>query len=527
MTKFVRYTANFICFFLINVHLNASQISNDYNNQLLGTLYADYNNDFLSWKKLPQFEDYVDPSSLHMNQIITGEKFNFSDLNENFTLRLIDKLERLKNDDCSLLEIDSAYYIFEETLAKSINFWMKYCLKEDVQKQKIVIDQRFKNISLLNELYLGFLNNEIQVISDLYVKIANDEQLLRLFNSKELNLINKIFTSFEFEFPLEELTVNDTSLNNMTIKLDQDFQINNFKDLIFLQAYQTSIYYYYSRQYKQSLALMAYLSNNDLKNKSYYEYQLISFLAELNPNNESLKAIEDFIFTNTKFSFFKNYLYLKTATEFDIEINQLKNFFKQINFLGDWQTIELALLVAIEMYSHNLNTEALEFIENCCFDSINSSDDPLHLFKYGILLERNGKIKSSEKIIQKSLDISDNSYPYILNYLAYLWVDNNRNLDKAEKMLIKAVEDSNYEDGAIIDSLGWLYFKKDDLKLAEKWISDAYRLEPSEPEIIDHLSQIYLKLGRYKESKFLDNKILLFHKDYFKIDEIKERNENS
>ena len=192
----------------------------------------------------------------------------------------------------------------------------------------------------------------------------------------------------------------------------------------------------------------------------------------------------------------------------------------------DWQTIELALVVAIEMYSQNLNKEALEFIENCCYDTINSSEDPLQLFKYGILLERNGKIKSSEKIIQKSLDISNNSYPYILNYLAYLWVDNNRNLEKAEKMLTKAVEDSNYQDGAIIDSLGWLYFKKGDLKLAEKWISDAYRLEPSEPEIIDHLSQIYLKLGRYKEAKFLDNKILLFHQDYFKIDEIKERNEN-
>ena len=267
MIKFVRYIANFICFFLINVHLNASQISNDYNNQLLGTLYADYNNDFLSWKKLPQFEDYADPSSLQMNQIITGEKFNFSDLNENFTLRLIDKLERLKNDDCSLLEIDSAYYIFEETLAKSINFWMKYCLKEDIQKQNIVIDQRFKNISILNELYLGFLNEDLQVISDKYTRITNDDQLMGLFNSKELNLINKLFTSFELDFPLEELTVNDTSLNNLTIKLDQDFQINNFKDLIFLQAYQTSIYYYYSRQYKQSLALMAYLSNNDLKNK--------------------------------------------------------------------------------------------------------------------------------------------------------------------------------------------------------------------------------------------------------------------
>ena len=527
MIKFVRYIANFICFFLINVHLNASQISTANNNQLLGTLYADYNNDFLSWKKLPPFEEYADPSSLHMNQIIVGEKFNKYDLNDNFTLLLINKLEKINNGDCSPLKTDDAYYTFEETLAKSINFWMNYCQKDDSQNEKISIDQRFKNISILNELYLGFLNEDLQVISDKYTRIANDDQLMGLFNSKELNLLNKIFTLFEFDFPLEELTVNDTSLNNLTIKLDQDFQINNFKDLIFLQAYQTSIYYYYSRQYKQSLALMAFLSDNDLKNKSYYEYQLVSFLAELNPNDESLKAIEDFSFTNTKFTFFKNYLYLKTATEFDLEINQLKNFFKQINMFGDWQTIELALVVAIEMYSQNLNKEALEFIENCCYDTINSSEDPLQLFKYGILLERNGKIKSSEKIIQKSLDISNNSYPYILNYLAYLWVDNNRNLEKAEKMLTKAVEDSNYQDGAIIDSLGWLYFKKGDLKLAEKWISDAYRLEPSEPEIIDHLSQIYLKQGRYKEAKFLDNKILLFHQDYFKIDEIKERNENS
>ena len=159
--------------------------------------------------------------------------------------------------------------------------------------------------------------------------------------------------------------------------------------------------------------------------------------------------------------------------------------------------------------------------------SINESQDPLQLFKYGILLERSGQIKSSEKIIQKSLDISNNSYPYILNYLAYLWVDNNRNLDKAEKMLIKAVEDSNYQDGAIIDSLGWLYFKKGEMQLAEKWITDAYKLEPSEPEIIDHLSQVYKRQGRNKEAKFLDNKILLFHQDYFKIDQIKERNENT
>jgi len=93
MIKFVRYIANFICFFLINVHLNASQISTANNNQLLGTLYADYNNDFLSWKKLPPFEEYADPSSLHMNQIIVGEKFNQYDLNDNFTYFYVKKAD--------------------------------------------------------------------------------------------------------------------------------------------------------------------------------------------------------------------------------------------------------------------------------------------------------------------------------------------------------------------------------------------------------------------------------------------------
>ena len=203
-----------------------------------------FRSDFLSWKKLPPFEEYADPSSFHMNQIIVGEKFNQSDLNNNFTLLLINKLEKINNGDCSLLKTDDAYYIFEETLAKSINFWMNYCQKDYSQNEKISIDQRFKNISILNELYLGFLNEDLQVISDKYARIANDDQLIGLFNSKELNLLNKIFTSFEFDFPLEELTSNDTSLNNLTIKLDQDFQINDFKDLIFLQAYQTSIYYY-------------------------------------------------------------------------------------------------------------------------------------------------------------------------------------------------------------------------------------------------------------------------------------------
>ena len=69
--------------------------------------------------------------------------------------------------------------------------------------------------------------------------------------------------------------------------------------------------------------------------------------------------------------------------------------------MGDWQTIELALLVAIEMYSHNLNTEALEFIENCCFDSINSSEDPLHLLNMAYFWRETEKSNLQKKLSKK------------------------------------------------------------------------------------------------------------------------------
>ena len=178
----------------------------------------------------------------------------------------------------------------------------------------------------------------------------------------------------------------------------------------------------------------------------------------------------------------------------------------------------------MEYYSKNDNLTALEFLDDCCLNNLSKSQDPIQLFKYGILLERNDYIDKSEDIIQKSIDISNGSYPSILNYLAYLWVENDQNLEKAEEMLIKAVEESNYQDGAILDSLGWLYFKKKKIELAKKWITQAYIMEPSEPEIIDHLSQIYLQLNRTKESRYLDNKIILFHKDYFKYNEVLNRN---
>ncbi len=84
-------------------------------------------------------------------------------------------------------------------------------------------------------------------------------------------------------------------------------------------------------------------------------------------------------------------------------------------------------------------------------------------------------------------------YPEALNYLGYIYVEDNKHLDEAEVMIRKALElDPNR--GAYIDSLGWLFFKQGKFKEALEKLKLASQLF-EDPVIFDHLGDVYFKLG--------------------------------
>lgn len=531
MIKKLSFNLYFICFFGFIVYAYGSQLKNTFENQLLSSIYSEYNNDYLIWEKLPKYNFSNDHTSTLLSNIIIGNYTfdNISEIESGFIHEIVLFLKNLGDDKCLNIPDKKQIYIFEEAILKSINFWMTFCNKHNVQnnlENLNEIDSRFTNLRYINTIFYYHHQNDLNNLKKINEEITSNKETLSIFNSKELNVMDSIFNYHNINFPLSDFIKSSTTFNNLSIELDQNYVVKDYEDIIYLQLFQTSNYYFYAREYKKALALLSYLIEINPDNRDYYLYKKISFLAELNPSKEILKLIKNFNPTDKNFNFFKNYLYISTSFELDTDMSDLVYFINNSDHQTDWINLELSFLVAMEMYFLNDNSGALDFINECCMSILENSDDAIHLFKYGILLERNNEIKKAEEIIQKSIDISKSSYPYILNYLAYLWVENDRKLDLAESMLQKAVKDSNYNDGAILDSLGWLYFKKDNLDLAEKWIYDAYQLEPSEPEIIDHLSQIYYELGRYKESKFLDNKIILFHKDYFKYEEVLGRNEN-
>ena len=117
-----------------------------------------------------------------------------------------------------------------------------------------------------------------------------------------------------------------------------------------------------------------------------------------------------------------------------------------------------------------------------------------------IAYERSDKFPLAEKDFLHALDLNPNQ-PQVLNYLGYSWVDKGLNLNRALDMIQKAVQASP-NDGYIIDSLGWAYYRLGRYGDAVTQLEQAATLRPNDPEINDHLGDAYWKVGRKLEAKF-------------------------
>jgi len=90
--------------------------------------------------------------------------------------------------------------------------------------------------------------------------------------------------------------------------------------------------------------------------------------------------------------------------------------------------------------------------------------------------------------------------PALLNFIGYTWADTDQNLDQAEEFIKRALA-KDPGNGAIIDSLGWLYFKKGQYQDALKLLNQALAKIPDDPEVAKHLGQLWLKTGNKPKAR--------------------------
>jgi tetratricopeptide (TPR) repeat protein len=128
------------------------------------------------------------------------------------------------------------------------------------------------------------------------------------------------------------------------------------------------------------------------------------------------------------------------------------------------------------------------------------------LYRRGGSYERLGDYEKADKDLLNSLKINPED-AYVLNYLAYSWLERDYQIDKAMEMLEKAYA-LRSNDPYITDSIGWAYYLIDDYVEAEKYIKKAVELMPEDPTVNDHYGDILWKLNRKIQARYFWNNVL-------------------
>ena len=103
---------------------------------------------------------------------------------------------------------------------------------------------------------------------------------------------------------------------------------------------------------------------------------------------------------------------------------------------------------------------------------------------------------------------------YVLNYLAYSWLERDYKINDAIEMLERAYSLEN-NDPYIIDSIGWAYYLIEEYVKAEKYLRRAVEQMPDDAIVNDHYGDILWKLGQKIQARY-------FWKSVFKMKDVDE-----
>ena len=144
---------------------------------------------------------------------------------------------------------------------------------------------------------------------------------------------------------------------------------------------------------------------------------------------------------------------------------------------------------AIESYR-----SAVELLRNANIPAVTGKA----LFMLGTALDNAGQVEEAEKTLLEALHFIPND-AMALNYLGYLWLDRNKNINEAFDMVSKAFE-LKPDDPNIVDSLAWGYYLKKEYQKALDLAEQSTDQLPYSSVAYAHLGDIYAALNRNREA---------------------------
>jgi len=120
-------------------------------------------------------------------------------------------------------------------------------------------------------------------------------------------------------------------------------------------------------------------------------------------------------------------------------------------------------------------------------------------FFLGTMDDRLGDTKGTINEMNKVLE-QDKDHVQALNYLAYTYAEMGKNLDEATDLAHRALE-LQPNDGYILDTIGWIHFKKGEIEEAIKFLEAAHKAKSDESIIAEHLGDAYLRHQMWQKAQ--------------------------
>ena len=408
--------------------------------------YEFINNDRLSLIVAETLNQYL--YVFEENKISKKNKFgNFSFINEVFQRCYLDDKKTkvyFNNLINSQNDVNYSRYIF---------FYLNYLIENDeyAEAKNITDDLDYLSTSLLVSQGKKWIESK---------KIKEFKKIFSCRNSTDI--------ASEFFFLVSNLYSSKDDLEKSNFYLNISHYLNpKFKFNLSLLAEN----YYLNLNYIKTLKI---LESFDKNNEFYYWFRLKKEAQIISKKQNKDKSLD---FINFHFKKIKN---PSTKIIFDIA-----NFNKNAKKYKD----------AIKYYDQIISKI-----------DINSQVYAEILYRRGGSYERLGDYINSDKDLLKSLEVNPDD-AYVINYLAYSWLEREHKIDLSLQMLEKAYSIKS-NDPYIIDSIGWAYYLVNDHTKAENFLRRAVELMPEDPVVNDHYGDILWKLDRQIQARYFWKNVL-------------------
>ena len=534
----------------IDKFLNENDITN-YFSGIVAINENQYQDSYYYLKDLNNLEQsHYNYSQYFQYSLITLKKFreavNYSKKLEenkidNFESNLISAVYYLKNQD----QAKSTYYIeqlidksqpgtIQNLVSSSLNSWVNIKNQPNLESSLKLLDSIPRNFENLKKIQKAFVycyfdsNKTGNVFRELFANPNIDFSRYIFFYVNYL--LNKEDAKEEAQNILQDSLKQypkNLILNQLNVDIEQNRKTNNQFDC---------------SEPNQVIAEMLYVVANALAAQSNYVASnfYLNLANYLNPNFQSYATLYAENFYNIEEFDKAKELYMeiqKQGSVYSWHANKqiafilIKQGNKQeaVEYLKDkYQKIKSPSVYEIfdfaEFLKNNENyDDSIKY-----YSQLLSLIDKKHdlyaqvLDGRGIAYERTNQWDKAEVDLLGSMESSPND-AYVINYLAYSWIEKGKNIEKALTMLRKANE-LRPNDGYIIDSLGWALFKLKRFKEAKNYLELAVQYMASDPVVNDHYADSLWMNNQSLQARYYWNYVLKLEKTEDKLkEEIKQK----